>query len=146
MTIKSGDKVVVRFMGGKVLKGYLDNFKSDSKVLTVRDAEAERKHSIQVDDLKAIFFVRSFKGDSRRRDKKAYGIHKSSGRKVCVIFKDGESVVGFVEGEFPWKKGFFLSGSESEKKGFFLVPVDPEGNNIKIFVVGSAIKYTTVMS
>ena len=46
---------------------------------------------------------------------------------------------------FLWKKGFFLSKPDKRIKGFFLIPVDSDSNNIKVFVVGSAIRDITLM-
>lgn len=137
------DKVVARFNDGRVVKGYLKDFSINKDSIIVEEVEKKEKYIIPVEELKALFFVKTFEGDSAYREKKAYGIRKSTGRKVFVRFNDGESLVGFIEGELPWKKGFFLSKSQTENKGFFLIPVDEEGNNIKIFVVGSSIKDIT---
>lgn len=137
------DKVVARFNDGRIIKGYLKDFSANKDFILIEGLERKKKHKIPVEELKALFFVKTFEGDSEYKEKKAYGLRKSAGRKVFVRFNDGESLVGFVEGELPWKKGFFLSKSEADNKGFFLVPVDEETNNIKIFVVGSSIKDIT---
>ncbi|MEW6570026.1 MAG: hypothetical protein AB1390_02450 [Nitrospirota bacterium] len=138
-------KVVVRFNDGKTLKGYLKDFSVSSSIVKLREAKNKKEHTIPAEKLKALFFVKTFEGDREYRDRKAYGIGKSIGRKVFVRFKDGESMVGFVEGEFPWKKGFFLSKADTGDKGFFLIPVDSGGNNTKVFVMGSAVQDVTVM-
>jgi hypothetical protein len=140
------EKVVIRFNSGKVLKGYVRDFRTDSSVVILEEAETNIEHRISIIELKAIFFVKTFEGDSEYRERKAYGIRESIGRKAYIRFNDGESLVGFLEGEIPWEKGFFLSKSDDKAKGFFLIPVDSESNNIKIFVVGSSIKDITIMS
>ncbi len=137
------DKVVARFNDGRVIKGYLKDFSINKESIIIEEVEKKEKNTIPIEEIKALFFVKTFEGDSTYRERKAYGIRKSTGRKVFVRFNDGESLVGFIEGELPWKKGFFLSKSDTENKGFFLIPVDEEGNNIKIFVVGSSIKDIT---
>jgi small nuclear ribonucleoprotein (snRNP)-like protein len=137
------EKVVARFNDGRIIKGYLKDFSVDNEVLILQEAEKKKKHSIPVEDLKALFFVRSFEGDSEYRERKAYGIRKSTGRKVYVKFKDGESMTGFLEGDFPWDKGFFLRKQGEENKGFFMIPTDSESNNIKIFVVGASVRDIT---
>jgi len=53
--------------------------------------------------------------------------------------------VGFLEGDVPWEKGFFLSKRGSNRKGFFLLPVDEDTNNIKVFVVSSSVDAVTVV-
>jgi hypothetical protein len=64
---------------------------------------------------------------------------------VFVKFRDGESLLGFLEGDFPWEKGFFLSRQDKGLKGFFLLPVDEDANNIKVFVVSSSVVDVTVV-
>jgi hypothetical protein len=54
-------------------------------------------------------------------------------------------MVGYLQGKVPWDKGFFLSKPDKVKKGFFLVPVDEDSNNIKVFVVYSAVKDITAI-
>ena len=140
------EKVVARFNDGKVLKGYLKDFSINKEVVILQEAEKKKKHTISIEDIKAIFFVKSFEGDSEYRERKAYGIRKSTGRKIYVKFKDGESMIGFIEGELPWKKGFFMrSKQDEEKKGFFMIPTDSDSNNIKIFIIGSSVRDITSM-
>lgn len=139
------EKVVVRFNSGKVLKGYVRNFRTDLSVVILEEVGTNIEHRIPINELKAIFFVKTFEGDSEHRERKTYGIRESIGRKVYIRFADGESLMGFIEGEIPWEKGFFLSKPSEKAKGFFLIPVDSESNNIKVFVVGSAIKDLTIM-
>lgn len=102
-------------------------------------------HTIPIEKLKAIFFVKTFKGDSKYREKKRYGLRQSEGRKIFVRFKDGESLVGYLQGDMPWDKGFFLSKPDKKKVGFFLVPVDVESNNIRVFIMSSSVRDITVL-
>jgi small nuclear ribonucleoprotein (snRNP)-like protein len=139
------EKVVLRFKSGKILKGYILDFTAYSNVVIIQEAETLKEHGISIEELKAIFFVKTFEGDSKYRDRKAYGIRNNSGRKVYIRFSDGESMIGFLEGDIPWEKGFYLSKAASDLKGFFLIPVDVDGNNKKVFVVGSSIKDITLM-
>jgi hypothetical protein len=39
-------------------------------------------------------------------ERKAFGIRKNPGKKVFIKFSDYETLVGFIEGEVPWDKGF----------------------------------------
>lgn len=133
------DKVVIRFINGKLLKGYIIDFTAYTDLVVIQDVETDKEHGIPIHELKAIFFVKTFEGDGSRRDKKMYGIRKNIGRKVYIRFNDGESMMGFLEGEIPWEKGFYLSKPTSALKGFFFVPVDVESNNKKVFVVSSSL-------
>lgn len=139
------EKVVVRFKNGKILKGHISDFTSYTDIIVLQEAETNKEHGIPTGELKAIFFVKSFEGDSSYRDKKMYGIRSNIGRKVYIRFHDGESMFGFLEGDIPWEKGFYLSKPDNKMKGFFLIPVDVDSNNKKVFVVSSAIKDITLM-
>ena len=134
-------KAIARFVDGRVLKTYVLDFSPHDEFVTVGD-EASSGQRVRVDELKAIFFVKSFEGDKGRSDKKAF-VRPSPGKRVFVKFKDGEYMTGYVEGDIPWKKGFFLESGKG--KGFFLIPADEEGNNLKVFVVASSVWDVTVL-
>jgi small nuclear ribonucleoprotein (snRNP)-like protein len=146
-----GDEVVdhqrsvVRLNDGRLLKGYLKDFSPNMETVVLREAETGEVHTLKTGEMKAVFFVKSFEGDYDYKEKKSYGIRKPTGNRVFVKFKDGERLVGFVDGKVPWQKGFFLSNRENEGKGFFLLPVDEDTNNIRVFVVSSAVDDVTVV-
>ena len=139
-------KIVLRFNTGKILKGYIRDFTAYTDIVVVQDAVTDEQHKIPLVELKAIFFVKTFEGNSLHRDKKMYGISENVGRKVYIRFNDGESMMGFLEGDIPWEKGFHLSKKPAGAlKGFLLVPVDVDSNNKKVFVVNSSIKDITLL-
>lgn len=139
------DKVVIRFNNGTPLKGNLKEFSPESQHILFKETGDNSYKNIPWQELKAIFFVRAFEGDSEYREKKRYGIRKSEGRKMFIKFNDGESMIGYLQGDVPWDKGFFLSRPDEKKKGFFLVPADGESNNIRVFVVSSSVMDITAM-
>jgi hypothetical protein len=139
------EKAVARFRNGNVLKGMLKDFSIDSDLIILHEDTTQEERWIPMGELKAIFFVKSFAGTSQHVEKKAFGIRKVAGKKAFVKFDDRESLVGFIDGDIPWEKGFSLEKLGKNAKGFFLTPVDGDCNNIKIFVVGSAIKDITIM-
>lgn len=130
------DRVVIRFKDGKVLKGFVNAFNDTTDHIEVTLTDAKDPTRISFDDLKAVFFVRSFEGESGYREKKKYGISAKRGDRVFVKFADGELLVGFLIGDVPWdrKKGFNLSRIETDRKGFYLLPTDKQSNNIKVFI------------
>ncbi|MDA8078705.1 MAG: hypothetical protein M0Z79_07160 [Nitrospiraceae bacterium] len=138
------EKSVVRFSDGKVLKGYLRDF-SPQATDAIFEEETGDIHTIRIDDLKAVFFVKSFEGNHAYKDKKIYGISHNRGHRVFIKFKDGESLVGFLDGSVPWEKGFFLSKRDNATKGFFLYPADSNVNNIRIFVVAASVSDVTIV-
>lgn len=140
------ERVAARFNNGKVLKGYVKDFTADSEMVFLDEAESGMNHIIPINELKALFFIRTFEGDREYREKKAFGVSPSKGRKVFIKFKDKESLIGFIDGEVPFQKGFTLTKPDgTEDTGFFLTPSDIDSNNIKVFVVGSAIENVTIM-
>jgi len=124
-------KIVIRYAGGKVLKGYTQNFFPNKPVFHVLPLEKEKTNQlveINVKDLKAVFFVRDFVGNKHYKEKKFYPQGaKPQGRVIEVSFKDGEVLVGSTTGYDPTRSGYFL------------FPADPQTNNIKIFVVSTAV-------
>jgi len=145
LTMSADDKVVLRFIDGKLLRGYLKEFSQESPEILFKKLDGKRTQAIPMLKLKAIFFVKTFEGDSGYIEKKIYGLRQSEGKKIFVKFNDDESMVGYLQGGVPWNKGFFLSKPDNGKKGFFLVPVDKASNNIRVFVVRSAVKDITAI-
>ncbi len=139
------ERVVARFNNGIVLKGYAKNFSIDCDSFVLDETGSGKAHHIALAELKALFFIKTFEGNSKHRDKKIFSAGGKKGSKVYIKFLDEESLVGFVDGEIPWEKGYFLSKEGSKAKGFYLVPVDDCCNNVKVFVVASSVQDMTVM-
>jgi hypothetical protein len=139
------DRSVMRFRDGSMVKDYVKDFSPDNEDVVVDEAGTGKEHRVRLDDMKAVFFVKSFEGDYDYKEKKSYGMRRPVGNRAFVRFKDGECLVGFLEGKVPWSKGFFLSNKGGGMKGFFLLPADEDANNIKIFVVSSAVDDVTVV-
>jgi Family of unknown function (DUF6982) len=143
--MNDSEKTVLRFRDGRLLRGYLKGFAPDLDEVHLEEVETDRIYPVRVEEVKAIFFVRSFEGDRTHKEKKAYGASKPKGQRVFVKFRDGESLVGFLEGDVPWEKGFFLSRLDRGLKGFFLLPVDEDTNNMKVFVIATSVEDVTVV-
>ncbi len=135
-------KAILRFLDGTLRKGYITDFTVADDFVFIED-ESSDTQKVRLKELKAIFFVKKFEGDKNHREKKSFAGTKSACRKVFLRFKDGEALTGCLEGETPWKTGFFLE--PMKENGFFLIPVDEKSNNIKIFVVTSAIRDVTII-
>ena len=132
----------MRCLDGRVIRGHIDDFSASDERVAVED-ESSARQEIGVEELKAIFFVRTFEGNRSYAEKKSFLEQVSLGKRVFVKFKDGECMTGYIEGGVPWKRGFFLEPKKGP--GFFLLPVDNESNNIKVFVVASSVWDVTVM-
>jgi hypothetical protein len=124
-------KVVVRYTNGRVLKGFSQDFFPNKDRFHLFPADKPSGEAIEVllKEVKAVFMVRDFIGNSNYNERKKYMEgEKPSGRKVEVTFMDGEVMVGSTLGYDP------------KRLGFFLFPADPKSNNIRVFSVSSAVK------
>lgn len=124
-------KVVVRYADGKVVKGMTQDFfpNKDRFHLHSESTTSGEPVEVLIRDLKAVFFVKDFDGKPDYDERKAYREgDKAQGRKVEVLFVDGEKLVGSTLGYDP------------NRLGFFLFPVDPESNNMRVFAITGAVK------
>jgi len=120
------NKVVVRFKDGSIMKGNTSDFFPNKARFHLSNIEGKIKE-IDVEELKAVFFVKDFKGN-KEHNKKYDDTVQGTGRKIKVDFSDGESIMGYALGYSP------------DRQGFFMTPADLVGNNDRIFVVKSATK------
>ena len=135
------EKVVVHHADG-IIKGYLhsDHFQSPEQVLvrpseslpdalSLLDASGIRR-SIDLQQAKAVFFVREFEGDTERKDLHFHQ-HSPTNNAVWVRleFQDGEELEGLVHNSI----------SHVNQSGFFLLPTDPGSNNRLVYVLKSAL-------
>ncbi len=140
------DKVVLHFQSGRLLKGYLlSDLDEKTWRFEFKELEADDPLTVKTEELKAVFYVRDFRGKPSYKEQKRYGISEKIGKRVYIKFLDGETMLGYLLGELPWERGFYLNGNKGEKSGFFIVPVDRQSNNIKIFVSAKAVKDLTVL-
>ena len=124
-------KVVARYVNGRRVKGFSQDFFPNKDRFHVYPAAKPSGEAVEVQlkELKAIFFVQDFAGNSLYNERKKYiEGEKPSGRKVEVTFADNEVLVGSTLGYDP------------SRPGFFLFPADPKCNNIRVFAVTSAVK------
>lgn len=125
-------KVVVHYADGKILKGFSQDFYANKPSFHLLPSVAgfsftEEVVEVRMKELKAVFFVRDFVGDSLYNERKHFvqGEHPP-GRKVQVTFPDGEMLVGSTV------------GYDRRRQGFFLIPADPQSNNRSIFILSAA--------
>jgi hypothetical protein len=124
-------KVVVHYGNGKVIKGFTGDFFPNKELFHLFVATDPTGLAIEVllKDLKGVFFVRDFIGDPQYNEQKIFFKgEKGHGRKLEVICIDDELFVGSTLGYDP------------SRKGFFVFPVDPNSNNIRVFLVSFAVK------
>ncbi|MGD0915452.1 MAG: hypothetical protein ABSB22_03245 [Thermodesulfobacteriota bacterium] len=124
-------KIVLRFVNGMVVKGSTRDFSANKDCFHLIPADSSSNGAIEVllKDLKAVFMVRDFIGTPEYNERKKYVEgEKPSGKKIEVTFTDGEVIVGST------------LGYDRNRQGFFIFPADPKSNNIRAFVISSAVK------
>jgi hypothetical protein len=125
-------------LGSRTIKGYLDfpawNTMEDllshasglpPDAFRIRHLESNLVEEIPAREIKAIFYVNSFTGDSRHQHLNFYSrapiIH---GIWMRLQFLDGEVMEGMV----------YNSLRYLVDPGFFLLPTDPDSNNKLVYV------------
>ncbi len=124
-------KIVARLMDGRVFKGVTEDFHPGDESIAVKVTDGPwkgEKITVEVSDLKAIFFVRDLGGNRDYREKKLIFPADAPGQKVTVTFRDGETIRGTA------------MGLNLGLNGFFLFPADANSNNRRIFIVRAALR------
>jgi hypothetical protein len=130
------EKVVVHYRDGRLVKGFTEGFSGENATFDVVPAQEPPgpPSTVTLADLKAVFFVKDFVGDSAYDEIKAFGSGSyPAGTRMEVALFDGELLVGAVSGYHP------------EGDGFFLVPADTNSNNLRCFVVAAAVRRASVL-
>lgn len=122
--------VVARFRDGRLLKGTTQDFAANKPMFHVYEGgdEGSQATSVSLEDLKALFFVKTYEGNKDHEASQSFEGAQGQGRKIRVTFQDGEVLAGFCMGYGPSRPGFFVN------------PVDPSSNNTRIFVVNAAVQ------
>lgn len=120
-------KMVVHYRDGKIAKGFSNDFFPNKTHFHLTEDSSGETVNVAVANLKAIFFVKEFDGDPDFGERKGFEEgQKAQGRKVRVVFHDGEALVGSV------------LGYNADRAGFFLIPADSRSNNDRVFVVSAS--------
>ena len=128
-------RIVVRFVDGRLLRGYTNDFQPWNAQLRLRPSPTSTADPLLVPltQLKAVFFVKDLSGDSSHVDQAVFdrAVH---GRKMEVTFSDGEVLLGSTLNYQP------------NAQGFFLFPADSTGNNLRVYVISAAVRYAKFLS
>lgn len=134
------DKIVVQF-GDRTIKGYLESplWNTIEELLSnaplsspvsfrIRLLDSNAIEDILVKDAKAIFYVKSFEGNSDHNHLN-FSTRSPAGLGIWMRlqFRDGEVMEGIV----------YNSLRYLVDPGFFLLPTDPGSNNQLVYVVKS---------
>ena len=129
-TSAQSNKVVVALVDNRRVKGFVYNFSAVRETFSVFPTESAQKsetNDLRLKDVKAVFFVKDFTGNSARCDLQSPE-QLRRGRKMEIVFRDGERMIGTTEAYHP------------QKPGFFMFPADADGNNARVFVVNANLQ------
>ena len=130
------NKVVARYADGRIVKGVTGDFSpaKDAFHVIPESPATSKPMGIRTSELKALFFVKDFSGDPQYNERKEFNPSRPPvGRKIRVLFKNGELLVGTTNGYQPGRPGFFV------------VPADPGSNNERCYVVSAATQEVAFM-
>ena len=124
------NKIVVHMTDGVIHKGVTHDFDPSAPSFHLLPAEGGGV-PLRVDcsEMKALFYVKDYIGNWDFVARREFAEAHRAARKAIACFEDGEEIWGIL-GE----------GADEEGSGFFFYPADKDDNNIRIFVVRSAIK------
>src|SRR2546427_9215953 len=93
------NKAIVAYLDGRREKGYIYDFstlKPSFRILPEEDPLQQRGTEVAVKDLKAVFFVKDFAGNSEHQESRSMEGQRH-GMKIEVLFEDGEKLGGTTE-------------------------------------------------
>lgn len=123
------NKVVARYRDGRTVKGTSLDVDAGRPSCHVRTSDGKTVE-VQLRDLKALFFVRSFEGDAARDESRTpdpQDLRSRGSMLLSMTFEDGEAMVGLTI-RYPSSRPFF-----------FVLPVDPKSNNIRMLINRDAV-------
>jgi hypothetical protein len=127
--------VVAHYRDGRIVKGVTNDFlptKDRFHLLPAGSQPGAIPVEVLISNLKAVFFVFDLKGSPEHKKSNAFE-RPVPGRKIRVVFADGEVMTGTTNGYNPGRPGFVL------------FPADIASNNERCFVVSGAAKEITFL-
>ena len=121
-------QVVIAYLDGRRVRGYVFDFspmRATCKVFPSPAAQAQEGELVELRNLKAIFFLQDASGDGGEQPVRT---SVNARRQLEVFFRDGEHLQGTTE------------GYSKERLGFFMVPEDPTGKILRVFVINANVK------
>ena len=122
-------KVVIAYLDGRRVQGYVFDFsplRETCRIFPSQTAQAGEGEVVELKNLKAIFFLQDVVGEPGTTATKPPVA--SNRRRLEVHFHDKERLEGTTE------------GYSKERQGFFMVPEDPTGKILRVFVINRNVK------
>ena len=122
-------KVVIAYLDGRRVAGYVFDFspmRETCKIFPSQTAQAGEGEVVPLANLKAIFFLQEPAAETSTSPPKPAAATQR--RRLEVFFHDKERLEGSTE------------GYSKDRLGFFMVPEDPTGKILRVFVVNRNVK------
>jgi len=130
------NKIVVHLKSGEIKKGLTHDFDPGIESFHLLPAEGGGVPvRVVLEDMKALFYVRDYIGNRDFVARREFDDAQRVKRRAIVLFQDGEEIWGIL-GE----------GADEKNVGFYFYPVDERDNNLRIFIVRSALKELRLVS
>ena len=129
------NKVVAHYQDGTLMKGTTADFNVAKPSFHLNPVSGGPSVEVHCRSLKALFFVKDFKGDAHSTPLMGFGTPPAGnpgGKKIAVLFRDGELLCGHTLAYVPGRQGFFM------------FPADTRSNNIRVFVVQGSVQQVCV--
>ncbi len=108
--------IVARYRDGRIIKGITHDFLPQKNVFHVIEKDTGQTLTVELSNLKAVFFVKNFDGSKEYREQND-SQRSGMGRRIQVKFKEGETLVGYTQGYAPNRPTFLESAGKTKKVG-----------------------------
>ena len=122
-------QVVIAHLDGRRTRGYVFDFsplKETCRVFPSQTAQAGQGEIVELKKLKAIFFLKGATDEEAAASVRPAA--PTQRRRLEVFFQDSERLEGTTE------------GYSKDRPGFFMVPEDPTGKILRVFVINANVK------
>ena len=121
-------KVVIHSLDGKLVKGTTQDFNQNRPIFHLTPTGAGDAIEVAMSDIKAVYFVKDFEGNAARKGVPGFGETPPQGKKIAVLFSDGELLCGTTLSYTPGRQGFFI------------FPADIGSNNLRVYAVSANVE------
>lgn len=129
------ESVVVHFRDGRTLAGWGENFFPAEREIYIKDM-VQNVVKVRLADVKVVCFVKQLNTDHRETHRPAAPLlfQPVPGNHVTLVFRDGERMEGIAS----------LTGQPDH--GFFVTPLNPNSNNLQVYVNPAAVLRLTIQT
>jgi hypothetical protein len=130
-------KVVIRMLDASIIKGYVDPSRYLGRSVVEILDQSSRLLTVPLEEIKGIFFVREFDGNSQRPERKVFHRRpRLGGLWIRMTFRDKEVLEGIISNSL----------LDLDSLGFHVTPPDMYSNNLKVFIPRTSLEGLEVLA